>query len=245
MASIIKTRRKNKYHIPAKVRKDIRDNWRGMFVNMPIFLFGNGPSFNDFEPYAEEIEDYYLSLTVNRGYELITPNILLWQDANIYREHKEEIEQLKEDTLFVYRSGCGEAAKGIPYNMVPGDWALPTSILRLHGTKTSMPVAFQVAWFFQCNPVILGGVDCQLGDEGKTDFYEDDNKYHHENTIPRAIEGLRWIKEVAEEKKITVYNCSNTKNSTAVIPYTPIKTVFEKIEEKEMDREEINRKLLF
>ncbi|MBU8911318.1 MAG: DUF115 domain-containing protein [Desulfobacterales bacterium] len=227
-----------RYRLRFEVRKKIMHEWPGMFKNIPCFLLGCGPSLNCLEEYAEELEDFYFTIGVNRAYKMLTPNILFFQDASVYTkniEEQEEIDELARDSLILCRKNCCKALPRLEYRQIVGEWDFHQNLLRLHGSRTATPLLFQIACNLGFNPIIFAGVDCAK--QGENFFGP--TKLHLDTFVDRTTEGLLWCKEQAVKLKKEIICCSDNE----ILPYTPIEQVMTRLEENVNSREVFMNKL--
>ena len=196
----------NKHRLVPRIRRKILTEFVGSMRDQPCFIFACGPSLNKIDPYIQELHDNFFTVGINRSYEKIEPNILFFQDVIFSNENHDKMKELK-DTLLVYREGVCDL-KGIAYRYrICEGWALANTLIDLYGTGTSLPLAFQIAWTFKCNPIIIVGADCKYAPDGSTDFFGN-NPWHHSETISRAAKGLEWVEKQCKDKNISLINAS-------------------------------------
>jgi hypothetical protein len=193
------------------IRKRIRANkskergctksWHNVLVGVPAFIIGNGPSLADVD--LSILEDRYFTIGINRAFYLLDPTILMWQDAELWWNHRAHISRLK--ALKYCRDISDPRGKCYHFKLNHGYYAMPTNPAVLYGRGSTGPLSFQLAHCLGCDPIILLGMDCKYA-EGKTDFYGK-NPSHKPHTLRLCSRGLVWIKKNSMGRKII--NCSD------------------------------------
>jgi len=176
--------------------------WIDRLPDTPAFIIGNGPSLNN-QP-LDLIKDYF-SIGVNRCFLLnkIDPTILLWQDISLWNTEYHTLHNLQ--ALKVSRDVSDPRKTYYNFHLKGGGYRFEPTTHILYGRGSSGPLAVQLAVAMGCRPIVLLGMDCVRGTDGKSDFYGE-NKYWTDATINNCLEGLVFIKE---QCPVEVYNCGN------------------------------------
>lgn len=178
-------------------------SWHNVLVDVPAFIIGNGPSLSDTD--LSVLENSYFTIGINRAFYLLDPTILMWQDPELWWNHRSIIMRLK--SLKYCRDSADPKGKCYHFKLVHGDYAMPMHPAVLYGRGSTGPLAFQLAYALGCNPIILLGMDCKYIDN-KTNFYGK-NPSHKSHTLRLCSRGLVWIEKNNFGRK--VINCSNNK----------------------------------
>lgn len=173
--------------------------WKNLLKDVPCFVLGNGPSISKCP--VSKLKNYF-TIGINKAYLLIDPSILFWQDIEFFYTNRQNI--CKTKAIKYSTSYADPLGKYYHYKIDGNNYELPTKEGILHGRGSSGPLAFEIAWFLGCNPIILIGMDCKYIGE-KTDFYGK-NTFHKQHTLPNCVRGLEWIRKCNHERKII--NCS-------------------------------------
>lgn len=176
-------------------------NWVNCLTDMPAFIVGNGPSVNDED--ISIIEPYF-SIGVNRSFYILDTTILLWQDISLWNTEYHKLHNTQ--ALKVARDIADP--KRIYYNfyLKGGSYRFDTSKTHiLYGRGSSGPLAVQLAVSMGCRPIVLLGLDCNLGHDNRTDFYGN-NKHWLPHTLDNCKLGLQFLKE---QCPVEIINCSN------------------------------------
>lgn len=171
------------------------DNWRNALLDVPAFLLGNSPSIDD---YDLSVLKNSFTVGINRIFYRFDPTILIWQDSELWYNHRSDIERLK--AIKYCRHYADPANRYYHFKLNNGDYRLPDSPTKLYGRGSTGPLAFQLAFLLGCNPIILVGMDCKCRNN-KTDFYGN-NPFHNPHTMNNCSKGLKWIKKSKSNRQI-------------------------------------------
>lgn len=176
--------------------------WVDRLPNTPAFIVGNGPSVNNHNLFL--IEDYF-SIGINRSFLTgLDCTILMWQDISLWnteyhRLHNTQAIKVARDIADPKRIYYNFHLRGGPFMFDK------TKTHILHGRGSTGPLAVQLAVAMGCSPIILLGMDCCLGEDGRTDFYGN-NSHHLPWTMQNCVRGLEFLKK---ECPVPIHNCSN------------------------------------
>lgn len=178
--------------------------WTDRLPDVPAFILGNGPSLSDFD--ITPLQDYF-TIGINRAFKPyipFDPTILMWQDISLWNTeyhklHNTQSIKLSRDIADPRRIYYNFHLKGGPFKFDK------TKTHVLFGRGNSGCLGVQLAVAIGCNPIILLGMDCKKGDDGRTDFYGD-NKFHMPHTLDSCLRGLEFIKR---ECPTQIISCSD------------------------------------
>jgi len=171
-------------------------------VDCPAFLIGNAPSLKDLD--LSLLKDHF-TIGINRAFYEIDPTILMWQDAELWWNHRAEISRLK--AIKYCKNLADPKNRCYHFKLSNGDFKLTDTASMLYGRGATGPLAFQLAHVLGCDPIFMLGMDCCYR-EGKTDFYGV-NPSHKSHTRKNCNKGLKWIKMCNSDREI--YACSHSK----------------------------------
>jgi hypothetical protein len=190
-------------HSLLKNRDKVR-NWKNKLQDVPCFIIGNAPSLNDC--FIHKLDEYF-TIGINRAFRRIDPTILLWQDIELYFRERKELFKLK--AILYAKDSADPPGMAYHFKLCFGDFRLTDTPAMLHGTGSSGPLAFQLAYVLGCNPIVLVGYDCKYRN-GKTDFYGV-NKDHKSHTLKSCSRGLKWINDLKlTDRKILSCSASDS-----------------------------------
>lgn len=178
--------------------------WVDRLPDTPCFVIGNGPSINDHNILL--LEDYF-TIGINRAfppYLSIDPTILIWQDISLWnteyhRLHNTQSIKVARDIADPRRIYYNFHLKGGPFKFDK------TKTHILFGRGSSGPLAVEMAVAMGCKPIILLGMDCERGEDGRSDFYGD-NPHWLPHTLKNCMLGLEFLKN---QCPVEIINCSN------------------------------------
>jgi len=176
-------------------------NWQDALPDVPAFIIGNAPSINDYN--LSLLEDYF-TIGLNRAFYLIDPTIILWQDVSLWstdyhRLHNTQALKVARDIADPRRIYYNFHLKGGPYKFDRNKTHV------LYGRGSTGPLGVELAVAMGCRPIILLGMDCKRGSDGKTDFYGD-NPHWLPHTIDQCERGLTFLKQ---ECPVEIISCGN------------------------------------
>lgn len=194
--------------------------WVDRLPDTPAFIIGNGPSLND-QP-VHLLEDYF-TVGVNRAFQMLDPTILLWQDISLWNTEYQTLHNTQ--ALKVSRDVSDPRKIYYNFHLKGGGYKFdPSTTHILHGRGSSGPLAVQLAVAMGCRPIVLLGMDCTRGPDGKSDFYGE-NKHWTDATLKNCLQGLVFLRE---QCPVEVYNCG--KNN--LWPYEKLEDVLKHIDPK-------------
>ncbi len=208
-------------------------NWRDRLPDTPAFVIGNGPSCNDFNLLL--LEDYF-TIGINRTFYLLDTTILMWQDISLWnteyhRLHNTQAIKVARDIADPRRIYYNYHLKGGPFKFDQ------TKTHILYGRGSTGPLSVELSVSMGCKPIILIGMDCQRGEDGKSDFYGD-NPHWLPHTIENCEVGLKFLKN---QCPVEIINCSRTD----LWPQRDLREVLEEIDPKHaMGRQAYVRQIL-
>lgn len=175
--------------------------WTDRLPDCPAFIIGNGPSLNE-QP-VDLLKDYF-TIGVNRCFEKIDPTILLWQDISLWNSEYQKLHNTQ--ALKVSRDVSDPRKIYYNFHLKGGGYKFdPSTTHILHGRGSTGPLAVQLAVAMGCRPIVLLGMDCKRGKNGRSDFYGE-NKYWTEATLENCIKGLVFIRQ---QCPVEIYNCGD------------------------------------
>lgn len=165
-------------------------NWVDKLPDTPAFIIGNAPSLDGIN--LSIIENYF-SIGINRAFYLIDPTILLWQDISLWNSEYHRLRNTQ--AIKVCRDVSDPRKVYYNFHLKGGGYRFdPTKTHILYGRGSSGPLAVQLAVSMGCRPIILLGMDCERGQDGRSDFYGE-NQYWREHTQNNCQGGLQFIKD--------------------------------------------------
>lgn len=194
--------------------------WVDRLPDCPAFIVGNGPSLSSLK--MKLIEDYF-SIGLNRAFYKLDPTILLWQDISLWNTEYQKLHNTQ--ALKVSRDVSDPRKIYYNFHLKGGGYRFdPSTAHILYGRGSSGPLAVQLAVSMGCRPIVLLGMDCKRGTDGRSDFYGE-NKYWTDATLKNCYEGLVFIKE---QCPVEVYNCGDNE----LWPKETLEEVLEQIDDK-------------
>ena len=178
------------------------NGWHNSLVDVPAFIIGNSPSLDDID--LKPLKHHF-TIGINRAFYVIDPTILMWQDSELWWNHRAEIGRTK--AIKFCKDLADPKGRFYHFKLANGGYKLPERPSLLHGRGSTGPLAFQLAWIMGCNPIVMLGMDCRYRD-GKTDFYGK-NPSHKPHTLQNCSRGLEWIKNCKCNRE--VITCSTSK----------------------------------
>jgi hypothetical protein len=175
--------------------------WAGRLPNVPAFILGNGPSLSD-ENLALLSEHF--TIGINRTFLLIDPTILMWQDISLWNSEAAKLDALQ--AIKLARNTADPQRLYYNFHLRGGGYAFKPQIEVLYGSGSTGPLACELAVALGCSPIIILGMDCTLGTDGRTDFYGT-NVYWGPRTLDACQDGLKYIKEHCP---VPIINCAGT-----------------------------------
>jgi len=166
-------------------------HWVNKLPDVPAFLLGNAPSLTT-QP-IRLLEDYF-TIGINRAFYKLDPTVLFWQDITLWNSEYQRLHNTQ--AIKVSRDVSDPRKVYYNFHLRGGDYRFDLKNTHiLYGRGSTGPLAVQLAASMGCRPLILLGMDCQMGEEGKTDFYGL-NKYWTPATMENCTKGLLFIKDV-------------------------------------------------
>lgn len=177
--------------------------WSNRLLDVPAFILGNGPSLSDEN--LNIIRDYF-TIGINRAFYCFDPTILLWQDISFWNTEFSKLDKLQ--AIKVARDAADPERKYYNFSLRTGAYHFDLKKTHvLYGSGSTGPLAIEFAVALGCAPIILLGMDCSLGADGRTDFYGN-NKHWFPHTLDACNEGLKFVKEHCP---VSIISCSSNK----------------------------------
>lgn len=167
----------------------------GAMSGIPCFVIGNSPCLLDID--IQSLEPFF-TIGINRAYRAIKTTMLIWQDPEIMRDCRSDLE--KFDGLCVCPPKADPGKRFMHFNLSGAAFHKASDPKMLYGRGSTGPLAVQMASIMGCSPILLVGMDCRRR-ENMTDFYgvNRDWKTH----TPKLCEsGLRWIESTFTKKEV-------------------------------------------
>jgi hypothetical protein len=173
-------------------------SWPDIMRGQVAFILGNGPSLleNDLG-----LLDGCFTIGINRIFKVFSPTILFWQDPEINKSYRDEIERLA--SIKVCRDKCDSSSAFTNFSLEHDPYRFHKTPWRLYGRGCSGGIAIQMAVAMGVRAVVLLGCDCSYI-SGKTDFYGI-NKFHNAMTLERFNKAMLFT---AKNIPVPVFNCS-------------------------------------
>lgn len=175
--------------------------WVDRLIDVPAFVIGNGPSVNDHNLLL--LEDY-LSIGINRIWLALDPTILLWQDISLWNTEYHRLHNLQ--ALKIARDSADPKRIYYNYYLKAGQFAFEKKTHVLFGHGNTAILGVELAYAMGCNPIVLIGMDCKVGKDGRTDFYGNNVYWNPESTLLNCQRALQFIKDKCPA---TIINCSH------------------------------------
>lgn len=202
--------------------KDLK-YWKNLLKGQPAFILGNGLSISD-QPLS--LLNNYFTIGINRIFYIYDPTVLIWQDIALWKTNRDDI--LSCRAIKVSRDLSDPRKYFLNYKLAQDPPRFKRKPEYLHGRGNTGGISIQFAVALGCSPIIILGMDCKYGKNGKTDFYGK-NKDHSDYTLSMCKKTMKWIKKHCP---VSIYNCSD-------IDYWPkmdLKDVIKEIQPKKLGR---------
>lgn len=158
----------------------------GALRGTPCFVIGNAPSLLDLD--MSMVEPFF-TIGINRAYRALRTSILMWQDPELMKDSRRDIERL--DCIRACPPKADPSGKFLHLHLHGSVFHKTSNPSILYGRGSSGPLAVQMADAIGCRPIFLLGMDCSC--RGKvTDFYGT-NRDWKPHTVQLCQAGLRWI----------------------------------------------------
>lgn len=181
-------------------------SWTDRLADVPCFVIGNAPTLSDID--LSVIEDYF-TIGINRAFFVLDPTILIWQDISLWNSEYQRLHNTQ--AIKVCRDVADPRRIYYNFHLKGGNYRFdPQKTHILYGRGSTGPLGVELAVAMGCRPIILVGMDCRRGEDGRSDFYGD-NKYWRDHTLENCESGLKFIKE----------NCPVEVRSTGETEYWP------------------------
>jgi len=184
-------------------------SWKNTLTNIPCFIIGNGPSLDDDLPKDKsDILDDYFTVGINRSFLRCDTMVLTFQDMSLWWTERKVL--VKQKSIILCRNRADPENKFFHFLLLGGQYDLPKdgNPSALIGRGSSGPLAFQIAFYLGCSPIVLLGMDCRYRD-GKTDFFGVNTMHREKSTLKNCKLGLEWIRDCNCGRE--VINCSDNK----------------------------------
>ena len=106
--------------------------WHNALSGVPAFLIGKGPSLDGAD--LSCLKPFF-TIGINRAFFLLDPTILLWQDAELWWNHRAEIQRLK--AVKYCRNISDPQSRCYHFSLEGNDYRLPESPSALYGRGAS------------------------------------------------------------------------------------------------------------
>ena len=176
-------------------------SWHKKLENVPAFLIGNGPSLNDVDV---SLLYPYFTIGINRAFLKIDPTILMWQDLELWYNHRKQM--LQTSSIKICRNVSDPQNRFFHFKLHGGSYKIPKQPNALFGMGSTGPLAAQLAYTLGCSPLVLLGYDCMPRGED-TDFYGK-NRHHKSHTMRNCNKGLVWLRDELSEH-VKIINCGD------------------------------------
>lgn len=158
----------------------------GAFNGTPCFVVGNAPSLLDLDL---QLVEPFLTIGINRAYRAMRLSMLIWQDPELMKDSRGDIEKL--DCIRACPPKADPGNKFFHFRMHGPVFHKTSCPSVLYGRGSTGPLAVQMADALGCRPIFLIGMDCKC--RGKaTDFYGT-NRDWKPHTTKLCESGLKWI----------------------------------------------------
>ena len=158
----------------------------GALRGTPCFVIGNAPSLLDLD--MRMVEPFF-TIGINRAYRALRTSILMWQDPELMKDSRRDIERL--DCIRACPPKADPSGKFLHLHLHGSVFHKTSNPSILYGRGSSGPLAVQMADAIGCRPIFLLGMDCSC--RGKaTDFYGT-NRDWKPHTVQLCQAGLKWI----------------------------------------------------
>ena len=167
--------------------------WVDRLKGVPAFIVGTAPSLLEMNVNVGALSDYF-TIGINRAFKYLDPTILFWQDMSLWDTEADKVVGLK--ALKVARDSADPKRQFYNFLLKGPDFkfAKPKQTHVLYGRGASGPLCVQLAYAMGCSPIVLLGIDCQLGADGRTDAYGN-NKFWTDKTLDNCTRGLLFIRQ--------------------------------------------------
>jgi len=211
--------------VPTKSSSEYKNlkEWINIIPNTPIFIMGNGPSLLDHDL---SLLNSYFTIGINRTFFIYSPTVLFWQDRQLLRDHRDEINNC--DSIKVCRDENDPNRKYLNFSLSNSNFKFEKRTDILFGRGNSGAIVAELAVAMGASSLILLGMDCSYRD-GNNDFYGK-NKDHSKYFLTMCNRGLSFIKK---ECPVPVYNCSDN----SIFPKKKLIEVIEEISPISYDKE--------
>lgn len=183
-------------------------NLNGILSNVPCFVVGNSPSLLDVDI---KILEPYFTLGINRAYKALAVSMLIWQDPEMMKDCRGELEGW--DGICACTPKADPGNKFMHFNLKGSIFHKTSDASHLYGRGSTGPLAVQLAYAMGCRPIYLVGMDCCTRN-GMTDFYGV-NRDWKPHTIKLCQSGLNWIKNNFSEDEVINISSSPSEIVTA------------------------------
>jgi len=186
---------------PKRKRYKIQ-HWVDRLVDVPCFVLGAGPSLDDIDT---SLLKNYFTIGINRAFYALDPTIVFWQDISLWKDEHIKIHNLQ--AIKVARDISDPKNVYYDFYLKGNDYKFDrTKSHILYGRGASAPLAVELAVSMGARPIICLGMDCDIGEDGRTNFYGD-NPHHTIHTFKNCKKGLAAIAKLCP---VDIINCSRS-----------------------------------
>ena len=158
----------------------------GSLRDTPCFVVGNAPSLLDIK--LGTVEPFF-TIGINRAYRALRISMLMWQDPELMKDSRGDIEKL--DCIRACPPKADPGGKFMHFNMHGSVFHKTSNPSILYGRGSTGPLAVQMASALGCRPIFLLGMDCAC--RGKTTDFYGVNRDWKPHTVQLCKSGLKWI----------------------------------------------------
>lgn len=172
--------------------------WSDILQGQVIFVLGNGPTLTDNN--LSLLEPFF-TIGINRIFRVFEPTMLFWQDKEMLRSHKQEIDRCP--SVKVCRDNIDSNSDYTNFFLDYDPYRFHKTPWHLYGRGCSGGIAVQMAVAMGAKSVVILGCDCNYIN-GKTDFYGK-NKFHRPHSVVYFRRVMQWT---SRHCPVPVFNCS-------------------------------------
>jgi len=194
-----------------KRKQRIVKSWAKLGNGHAVAIIGCGPSVNSLTAAQRTAIEQIYCIGINAAHKAIKCDMILFQDFEYARNHKDYIIDNPDDVIFMCRDICCmiECEKMYNYRLEPGKWSKsPIGHPEiLCGSGCSGITAVSLAVNLGFNPIILIGMDGKYDEDGNTSFFGK-NHLHTNQTLKNFNLGLSFVKR-EYSKDVKFYSLSD------------------------------------
>lgn len=207
------------------------EKWAGILEGHVAFLLGNAPSIGKLKL---DVLDSYLTIGINRIFYIYDPTILMWQDRQLWSRDKKGIE--RQRAIKVSSASSDPKNLYCHFKVSGSHFKFTYAPHQLYGRGNTGVLSAQFAVALGCTNLVLLGMDCKYGPDGRTDFYGK-NKDHKPYTLKMCYAAMRWLRDNCP---VPIHNCSNID----LWPQKSLNDVIKELSPRKMSRSDYHKVLL-